>query len=830
MYKQKATYISIMVIVCKDKYDNDEMNHHFAKYPYPLSDFQKYAIDAIVNDNHVLVTAHTGSGKTLPAEFAIDFFCGKGKRVIYTSPIKALSNEKYHDFTKKFPDYSIGILTGDIKFNPNADLLIMTTEILQNHLYKRFQEKKTNNALSFDMDIDNDLACVIFDEIHYINDADRGKVWEETILMLPPKISMVMLSATIDRPEKFASWCEKRDASASKKVILAGTDHRVVPLKHYIYMNSTEHLFKILKDKQKEKEIKSFIGKPQLIKSGTKVNEDIITDCNKLLTLMNLKNCYTKPAFILNSLIEYLYKNEMLPGICFVFSRANVEKYAHQITVNLFGYDDAHVPSIIPDECDKIIRRLPNYNEYKELNEYKDLVALMSKGVAIHHSGMMPILREMVEIIFGRGYLKVLFATETFAVGINMPTKTVVFTALSKYTSRGHRHLLSHEYTQMAGRAGRRGLDTLGHVIHCNNLFRESYSLIDYKKILSGKPQVLQSKFKITYNLLLNLISLQKTDFETHVNSSMFTDELIHVQNSCNEQMINVSKQLASTESGISASKMNMLLITEYNDIKYGMSKLNGKKYKQASHKLQTIEDNYGRNFQRDVSLIKKKDDLITEIDALKSQFTNSQEFVKTNINIVLDILVSNGLINKIDDVYTLTVKGNIASYVHECNSLVMAEMVYGNVFDDISVAELVSFLSCFTNISVGDDLKTLRPSCLKELFGKYFEHVDHYIDIENYHKIQIGDDDEMHYDIMEECKLWCDAENESECVLITDKLTEKGIFIGEFVKAILKINNIANELITASEYMGNIKLSEKLSKVADVTLKYVVLQQSLYL
>jgi len=192
--------------------------------------------------------------------------------------------------------------------------------------------------------------------------------------------------------------------------------------------------------------------------------------------------------------------------------------------------------------------------------------------------------------------------------------------------------------------------------------------------------------------------------------------------------------------------------------------------------------------------------------------------------------LVSNGLINKIDDVYTLTVKGNIASYVHECNSLVMAEMVYGNIFDDISVAELVSFLSCFTNISVGDDLKSLRPSCLKDLFGKYFEHVDHYIDIENYHKIQIGDDDEMHYDIMEECKLWCDAENESECVLITDKLTEKGIFIGEFVKAILKINNIANELITASEYMGNIKLSEKLSKVADVTLKYVVLQQSLYL
>lgn len=819
-----------MVIVCKDKYDNDDMNHHFEKYPFPLSDFQKYAIDAIVNDNHVLVTAHTGSGKTLPAEFAIDFFCGQGKRVIYTSPIKALSNEKYHDFTKKFPNYSIGILTGDIKFNPDANLLIMTTEILQNHLYKRFQEKKTNNALSFDMDIDNDLSCVIFDEIHYINDADRGKVWEETILMLPPQISMVMLSATIDRPEKFASWCENRDVSSKKKVILAGTDNRVVPLKHYVYMNSTEHLFKILKDKQKEREIKSFIRNPQLIKSGTKVNEDVIIECNKLLSLMNLKNCYTKPAFILNSLIEYLYKNEMLPGICFVFSRANVEKFAHQITVNLFGYDDAHVPSIIPDECDKIIRRLPNYKEYKELNEYKDLVALMGKGVAIHHSGMMPILREMVEIIFGRGYLKVLFATETFAVGINMPTKTVIFTALSKYTSRGHRHLLSHEYTQMAGRAGRRGLDTLGHVIHCNNLFRESYSLIDYKKILSGKPQVLQSKFKITYNLLLNLISLQKTEFETHINSSMFTNELIHVQNACNEQLTGVQKQIASAEASVITSGVNTETIGEYNGIKYELANLNGKKYKRATQKMKTIEDNYGKHFQRDLLLIKNIKELNTEADTLHIQLRDSQEFVNNNIHIVLDILKSNGFIDDIDDVYTLTIKGNVASYVHECNSLVMAEMVYENIFDNISVAEMVSFLSCFTNISVGDDLKSLRPSCLNDLFGRYFDYVDHYIDIENYHKIQIGHDDEMHYDIMEECKLWCDAENESECILITDKLSEKGIFIGEFVKAILKINNIANELISASEYMGNIKLSEKLNKVADVTLKYVVLQQSLYL
>ena len=202
-----------MVRICSEHVAPESHDIDIDKsYGFSLSNFQKHAIEAIHTGNHVLITAHTGSGKTLPAEYAIRYFVAKGKKVIYTSPIKALSNQKYHEFTAKYPDISFGILTGDIKFNPEADVLIMTTEILRNQIFhSAFNKHETQTSLSFEMDIDNELGCVVFDEVHYINDEERGKIWEETILHLPKSVQMVMLSATIDKAEKFAEWVETRE-------------------------------------------------------------------------------------------------------------------------------------------------------------------------------------------------------------------------------------------------------------------------------------------------------------------------------------------------------------------------------------------------------------------------------------------------------------------------------------------------------------------------------------------------------------------------------------------------------------------------------------------
>jgi len=446
-----------MVKVCPSNYPtNDEIKYaeHFDKYSFPLSSFQKYAIEAIVEGDHILVTAHTGSGKTLPAEFAIEYFVNKGKKVIYTSPIKALSNQKYYEFREKYPNISFGILTGDIKSNPEADVLIMTTEILQNTLYRKKHLKNNNldtvvNLAMFDMDIDNELGAVIFDEVHYINDHDRGKVWEETIMMLPLHIQMVMLSATLDAPEKFAYWCETRglrsersernngseekENSSEKTVYLTTTYERVVPLTHYSFITTTQGIFKAIKDKDLEKQIKDLTNKPILIQTAKGVFDDIhYHKMNNMLKLFDSKNIFVKRAHVINQVCKHMVENEMLPAICFILSRKQLEICAKEVTVPLLEFD-SKVAYIARRECEQIIRRLPNYEEYLQLPEYNNIVSLIEKGIAIHHAGIMPVLREMVELLFAKGFVKLLFATETFAVGINMPTKTVLFTDVNKF-------------------------------------------------------------------------------------------------------------------------------------------------------------------------------------------------------------------------------------------------------------------------------------------------------------------------------------------------------------------------------------------------------------
>ena len=402
-----------MVRICNTEYpEESSYNSYFSEYPYPLSSFQKWAIESIILGNHVLVTAHTGSGKTLPAEFAIKFFTGQKKKIIYTSPIKALSNQKFYEFTNKYPEISFGLFTGDIKTNPNADVLIMTTEILMNYLYLQKTDSHTNDNTDisnnktnqqFQIDINNELACVIFDEVHYINDADRGQVWEQTILMLPKHIQMVMLSATIDNPAGFAEWIEARDTTPSesdenqKKIVyLASTNHRVVPLTHYSFLTTVESIFKHERDKTIHQQIRESTNCLLTLQTANgQFQEKTVHKINELSKLFEKRNVFMKRQAVLNKLAEHLKMNEMLPAIAFIFSRKNVERCAKEITTNLLE-DDSKIPYIVRRECEQIVRKFPNHREYLELPEYNELVGLLEKGIGIHHSGMIPVLREIV--------------------------------------------------------------------------------------------------------------------------------------------------------------------------------------------------------------------------------------------------------------------------------------------------------------------------------------------------------------------------------------------------------------------------------------------------
>ena len=831
-----------MVKICNEPYpSNSKYDSHFELYPYPLSDFQKYAIEAIVEKQHVLVTAHTGSGKTLPAEFAIQHFAKQGKKVVYTSPIKALSNQKYYEFTKKFPEISFGLFTGDIKTNPDADVLIMTTEILMNYLFTsttNTDDSESQNALQFQIDVKNDLACVVFDEVHYINDADRGQTWEKTILMLPRHIQMVMLSATIDNPHGFAKWCEKDDIEPDAKcVYLASTNHRVVPLSHYGFLTTNEGVFKTIRDKETQKEIRDNSNKLLLLQDAKGVFDEVNSKkIGKIKTLFDKNRIRINRKHALNKLASFLKEKEMLPAIAFVFSRKNVESCAHDITVPLNEFD-SKVSYTVRNECEQIIRKLPNYNEYLELPEYNSLVSLLEKGIGIHHSGMIPILREIVELMISKRYIKLLFATESFAIGLDCPIKTAVFTSLTKFDGHTQRFLLAHEYTQMAGRAGRRGIDTVGHVVHCNNLF-DTPMLSEYKTILGGKPQQLVSKFHISYPLILNLIKNgQNKDFHLFSQKSMVQQEILKSVAGTQTEIVQYEKMIVEKEQFITTYKTPLPVCENYIKAQNDMLLANNKKRKQVEKEIRKLEDEY-RNIKEDATKVYSYLDLKDKVENLKADSYYTESYVKQQTDRICDIMCENGfIIRNPDDTYTLTLLGNIASNIAEIHPLIMSElMIKWNNFNDFEPIQLVGLFSCFTDIKVPDDMRThtlsMTDTVLESNIRTLGYQYDKYFDLEQDAQVNTGINytDPLIYDMVEFSMQWCECTTESECKsFIQNDVYNKSISIGDFTKAMLKIVTISKEFMNVCEQLNMVELQHKLSQIEGMVLKYITTSQSLY-
>lgn len=822
-----------MVIICNQAYTSKCYDNFFKEYPFALSDFQKYAIDGIIEDKNILITAHTGSGKTLPAEFAIRYFTSKGKKVIYTSPIKALSNQKFHEFKQKFPDISIGILTGDIKFNPDADVLIMTTEILRNTLFQNKINKTTNeynDIIQFKMDIEHDLACVIFDEIHYINDSSRGKVWEETIMELPKHIQLIMLSATIQHSEKFAEWIESIN---NKQIYLINTIHRVVPLIHYMYSYVPDSIIKKIKDKAIQTNLLNNTNNLKVIKDNkTLFNESEYQNQYKIMKYMKQNYNTINKSAVLNNLINLLKKEKMLPAICFVFSRKLLEICANNIEFSLFNEDEAHYPLTIRHECELILKKLPNYKEYLNLPEFNFMCNLLEKGIAIHHSGIMPVLREMVELIFSKGYIKLLFATETFAVGINMPTKTVIFSNIEKYDGNNIRLLLPHEYTQMAGRAGRRGLDKIGHVIHCNNLI-DMPGYAEYKNMLSGHSQTIQSKFKISYNLLLNLILNGKTNFLEEIKKSMIQNEINKEIELLQNAITSLSKKLTEYDNTFKYMKTTLDICKLYTSKKQLLSQLGNKQRKKCIKEIADIEEN-NKFLEKDVGVYNEYLNNYQKLEQYKHDLTATTNYLNIQINNTLDILRTNAFIVYHNDSIMLTNKGKYACNLQEIHSLALCDLlIESNYFQDYDIYALAGLFSCFTSITVDDKLKLLNPPISNnvELILNITNKMEYYFDEETKKEVDPGIEYHIHYNIIEEITDWCKAETEEECKSIINKLqTNKNIFLGEFIKAILKINNISNELEKICILDNNVELLHKLTKLSELTLKFIATNQSLYI
>lgn len=427
-----------------------------------LDKFQEEAIQSIENNHSVVVSAPTGSGKTLIADYIINKDIEQGIKVIYTAPIKALSNQKYKDFCEDYGKEKIGLLTGDIVKNPTAPILIMTTEIYR------------NMALSKDPIMDT-ISYVVFDEIHYINDIERGYVWEESIIFSKPKIRFLCLSATIPNAKEFAEWIE---AIKGHKVDVITHNQRPVPLEKKFF--DSELGITTLK------EIKDIADIP---------------DYNYIQGRQRSRRPRLKaPSHI--DLIKDI--KDKLPCLFFNFSRKKCQDNAYQLM-------KADIFEINPEIRTFVRTKLENSSkEIKELESSKLLLRTLPYGIAFHHAGLIPLIKEIIEELFGKGLIKVLYTTETFAVGINMPAKSVCFESIRKFDGVNFRFLNSKEYFQIAGRAGRRGIDKEGFVYAMIDRRDFDYNLI--KKITDVDIDPIISQFKLSVNTALNLIKNHEED------------------------------------------------------------------------------------------------------------------------------------------------------------------------------------------------------------------------------------------------------------------------------------------------------------------------------
>ncbi|KAA3680951.1 ATP-dependent RNA helicase DOB1, partial [Paragonimus westermani] len=498
------------------------------------------AILCVDNGQSVLVSAHTSAGKTVVAEYAVARSLKHKQRVIYTTPIKALSNQKFREFTEEFKD--VGLMTGDITINPEATVLIMTTEILLSMLYRGSE-------------VTREVGWVIFDEIHYLRDKERGVVWEETIILLPDSVGLVFLSATIPNARQFAEWIVYLHKNPCHVVY---TDYRPVPLQHYVFPCGGDGIHLVVN--QKREFIESNFNAALL--ALQKAAGDAASDTR----MRGRKGGSTRAQPYCAKLVKLVMEQNLEPLIVFSFSKMDCEYYATQMnkmdfntgarrefycqltpaTFNdfCFSYDFFPVTELfhalrifhcmcIPvyflfagADTEKAAVDLVFNNaidslsaEDKRLPQVQILLPVLRRGVGIHHGGLLPILKEIVEILFGEGLIKVLYATETFAMGLNMPARTVLFTATRKFDGHNFRLISSGEYIQMSGRAGRRGKDDRGTVIL---MLDDRISSTEARQLLMGEPDRLDSSFYLTNNMVLNLLRVEDINPELLLEKSFF--------------------------------------------------------------------------------------------------------------------------------------------------------------------------------------------------------------------------------------------------------------------------------------------------------------------
>ena len=762
------------------------------QFPYELDPFQKHAVAAIRRNENVLITASTSAGKSTPAVYQIAHSLAKGRRVFYTTPIKSLSNQKFHDLKMLYPG-RVGLITGDAKFMPDAEVVIMTTEILRNLLYKKGSATE-HIGLTAGMSLDG-LDAVVFDEVHYINNKERGKVWEETLILLPPEINLVMLSATIAEPAVFASWL----GDLKKKPIhLISTTYRIVPLTHYVL--SDEKLVAVFGKGEgsneyfNEQAYKSWLTGRDKLEDAHKDHKKRVAGREAGQVIRDGKVKIKSFTAQMNACIRLLLKSELLPALFFVFSRNDCERYASQIEGSLIDASDgSNVEHIFDFHLSRYKNQLMSSPQYHVLRD------LLMRGIAYHHSGLQPLLKEIIEILFGKGLIRVMFCTETFAVGINMPTKTVVFLEYTKYCdeANGRRMLATDEYIQMAGRAGRRGKDKLGTVLYLPR--GEPSSLEQVRKMMTGGSARISSRMDFGYDFLLKTLQSGTVNWKEVLLESYWYKQQDEFRKAVEVEYAELKTQFESL--GLTEADMDSI------DAHIEKKKLLEFATKDYRKQIQTEVGEWERVNVDLKKILEIYPMLRTKLGALEQEL-EEYGYEELIVAPYLKFLEDTGFIEGL----VLTKKGICATEVNEAQPILLT-LSY-EALAPLSAEEIIGFLSAFVD-SKDEDSPSIGTLRISEPLRDALKDLRSLTERMWAHEKACGISFSSYWDLstgwIEVGGAWMKGSSVGEIC------SEFGVFEGNLYKYIMSVSNMIDELISVATLCSDVTMLEKLESVKNV-------------
>ena len=815
-------------VVIHSKRSEEPLEPVAYSFPFPkLDDFQHNGFLCINRSENLFAAVHTSGGKTSLATYAIAHQLRKFKElgddgvIVYLSPIKTLSEQIVRDLHADLDGWAvendipltIGLILGDSQENPDGNVVVMTTEILRSALYQIGEDNVSRKASRLSDGFISRIRCAIFDEVHYITDKDRGVVWEESLIFLNPKVQLIMLSATIGNPEQFCDWISRKNDGAI--VNLVRTTSRVIPLEHYLFWDNKLHTF-VTPDNR----------------FNHKTYQEIYNQYQRLGKQRHAERRGRQNLPLLNQSIRYLRDHDMLPANYFCFSRALCQQLASQVPYTLL---ESKQVAQVRKVWEKLM--LPYKERYQTKPQYVEVYNLVQKGVCYHHRGVLKILKQAIEILFSQGLIKVLFATETLAVGVNMPTRASVFVSLTKRDRHGRRSLTTAEYLQMAGRAGRRGKDTKGHAIVVP-LFSELAQIRDAVQMTVGDPPKMVSRLDLDHKRILKLCLTPDETLDDFLSRSFYNQETTAQVAHLKKEIMRMEEELKSAEAADSWEADSALKdrLVRYHRLKNPPS-MNGMVVRIKQSKS---DKKFLRQFPESDEFAVYEQycgrlDQVGQLERAKDQLYGLTGHFYSKAECYMEFYYRLGYINSpklsLMTPDNATLRGLLASQIDRCNDVLFTELVLSTQLDELESEEIAAVVSALgSETRIGDDNYPGLVQCTDSVYytlewlheqAEYGQEVEHEVGIPSIHDRYWA----LDYRFVDTTYVWAmggTVEDAQDCCV-------EPMFAGDFVRSMLRVRDMVHDLIELCKIAKKVTLIPKLTPIENMLIRGIVGDDSLY-